>query len=58
MNTWISVKDRQVTLPSKSSYILVTNGTTPAVVKVKVFLEVVDKPFCQWTHWMKIPKLK
>lgn len=55
---WISVRDREAILPSKSSYILVTDGTTPSVIRVKNFLEVVDKPFCQWTHWMKIPKVE
>lgn len=54
---WISVKNYDVILPSKSSCILVTDGTNYSVIKVKTFLEIVDKSFCQWTHWMKIPKV-
>lgn len=54
---WISVKNYDAILPSKSSCILVTDGTNYSVIKVKTFLEIVDKPFCQWTHWMKIPKV-
>lgn len=54
---WISVKEREAILPSKSSTIIVTDGNNISLVKVAKFVDIVDTPYCQWTHWMKIPSI-
>lgn len=52
---WIPVSDKSVVLPSyKSGRILVTDGEECYVITVKAFLETVDKPCNNWTHWCKI----
>ena len=55
---WLPTKNRDAIFPPKSHCILVTDSTNYSVINVETFLEIVDKPFCQWTHWMEIPKVK
>lgn len=54
---WYDARDKSLILPSMSSTILVTNGKTYSLVSVERFIETVDKPFNEWTHWMEIPKV-
>lgn len=51
---WKSVKDKSIVLPSKNTKILVTNGKDISVISVNMFLENVDKPYNNWTHWSEI----
>ncbi len=55
---WNSVEDKSIVLPSKSSKILVTDGKNVNAISVAAFLENVDKPYNNWTHWSEINYIK